>query len=127
MAENVAKQHGLPLHETGGSVSTLALDILLNSGAKEIICLGLDLAYTGNQMHVSGGDDINDADENVKMEMVRSVDGDCVPTVQNLNSYRKWIEKRMQRYQGDIKVINLSDGAFIEGMENVPTECANSI
>ncbi len=127
MSESMADKNGLMLHETGGSVSTLALDILLRSGAKEIVCLGLDLAYTGNQMHVSGVDENSDADENVKMELVRSVSGDEVPTVQNLNSYRKWIVKRMQRYQGDIRVINLSDGAFIEGMENIPTESANNL
>lgn len=121
MGEEMADKHGLPLFETGGSVSTLALDIGLQLKAKEVVCLGLDLAYTGNQMHVAGVDEINDIKEEETRLLVKSVSGDTVPTVQNLNSYRKWIEKRLARYNGNTRLINVSDGAYIEGMENVPT------
>ena len=124
MAEEAARQHKLPLYETGGSVSTLALDILLVEGASEVVCLGLDLAYTGNQMHVTGVDDINIVENHETMCEVKSVAGGTVPTVQNLNS--KWIEQRLKRYNGTARLINLSDGAYIEGMENIETDKRNS-
>ena len=122
LAESQADKNGLPTYNTGGSVSTLALDILLSSKTSEIVCLGLDLAYTGKRMHADGVDDSNHVEKNADMENVRSVSGDVVSTAQNLNSYRKWIEKRLESYHGDIRIINYSDGAYIEGMENIPTD-----
>ncbi len=73
-------------------------------GASEVVCLGLDLAYTGNQMHIAVADDINNVEDHETMCEVKSVAGGTVPTVQNLNSYRKWIEQRLKRYNGTTKV-----------------------
>ncbi|WP_022756725.1 motility associated factor glycosyltransferase family protein [Butyrivibrio fibrisolvens] len=119
LGEEVAREKDLALFETGGSVSTLALDIALQFEAAEVVCIGLDLAYTGNQMHVAGVDDINDVKEEETWIKVKNVSGGTVPTVQNLNSYRLWIEKRLKRYNGSTRLINISNGAYIEGMENV--------
>ena len=38
-------RHGIPVFETGGSVTTTALDIALKFSAKQIIFVGVDLAY----------------------------------------------------------------------------------
>ncbi len=40
--------------QSGGSVATSALDLLLNMGCRPIILAGQDLAYTGREIHCSG-------------------------------------------------------------------------
>lgn len=53
-AEIKAKEIGATLFETGGSVTTTALDIAMRFGARKIIFVGVDLAYTGGYSHASG-------------------------------------------------------------------------
>ncbi|WP_026662601.1 motility associated factor glycosyltransferase family protein [Butyrivibrio proteoclasticus] len=104
---------------TGGSVSTLALDILLRLQAGRIICLGLDLAYTYNQMHAAGIHKVNAAPESGSLVTVKSTNGEMIKAPANLNSYREWIVDRLRDYSGETEIINVSDGAYIEGMKNV--------
>ncbi len=117
-SERNAAKENYPLFLTGGSVSTLALDILLGLRTSKVICLGLDLAYTYNQMHAAGIHAVNAAPTDVQHIMVRSTNGEMVATPSNLNSYREWIVNRLRNYDGDTRLINVSDGAYIEGMEN---------
>lgn len=117
-AEELAEKESLPLFSTGGSVSTLALDVLIGLKAAKVICLGLDLAYTYNQMHASGIHQVNEAPQDVKQIMVKSTCGEQVVTPYNLNIYREWIVEKLKDYKGDTKFINVSDGAYIEGMDN---------
>lgn len=118
-SEEAAAKEGMPIFETGGSVTTLALDIALNTKAAHIYCMGCDMAYTYNQMHVSGVDDKDDVPVDFENRRVRGVNGDTLETAQNLDSYRKWIEKHLRDYHGNIPLTNISDGAYIEGMENI--------
>ena len=118
-AEKVAKAEGKMVFLTGGSVSTLALDILLRLGAGRVVCMGLDLAYTYNQMHAAGIHQVNAAPEKGNMVTVKSTHGEMIQAPQNLNSYREWIVERLRDYTGDAEIINVSDGAYIEGMKNV--------
>lgn len=104
---------------TGGSVATLALDILLRLKAGRIICFGLDLAYTYNQMHAAGIHKVNAAPENGSLVTVKSTNGEMIKAPANLNSYREWIVDRLRDYSGETEIINVSDGAYIEGMKNV--------
>ena len=53
-AEELAKQKGWHLYETGGSVTTTAFDVCIRLGCKSIAFIGLDLAYTGNLAHAEG-------------------------------------------------------------------------
>lgn len=111
-AEKVAREKNYLLFETGGSVSTLALDIAIRFEAAEIIFVGLDLAYTNNQSHASGiGRTIADTDN---LRKVESVTGAEVYTSRNLDIYRKWVERRIAR-EGMIRFINTSHGARIHG------------
>ncbi|MBQ4231798.1 MAG: motility associated factor glycosyltransferase family protein, partial [Lachnospiraceae bacterium] len=45
---------GYQLYETGGSVSCVALEVAYKLGAKEIVLIGLDLAYTDGLAHAKG-------------------------------------------------------------------------
>ena len=51
-AEEMANILQCKLYETGGSVITLALDIVLKLGAKAVYLVGVDLAYPGGVSHV---------------------------------------------------------------------------
>ncbi len=118
MAEDYAASYGYSLISTGGSVSTTALDICIRFGAKEVVCIGLDLAYTNNKSHAKGTIGYSDIVSEVT-PMVKSVSGKMIPTAGNLHAYHRWIENRI-RDEKDIRFVNISDGAYIEGMENIP-------
>lgn len=112
LAEIKAKEIGATLFETGGSVTTTALDIALRFGARKIIFVGVDLAYTGGYSHASGeGRRIENTDG---LRQVRSNTGGMVYTSKNLDIYRKWIERRLEGVR-DTEVYNAGDGAEIKG------------
>ena len=121
MAEDYAREHGFRLVNTGGSVSTTALDVCIGLGCRKVICLGLDLAYTGNRTHAEGTLSDDEISETQDMPMVKSVSGDMIPTSLNLSCYHKWIEHRIAD-ERRVEFVNVSDGAYIEGMKNVGTE-----
>lgn len=114
-AETYAMANHLSLVETGGSVSTTIIDYLIQCKCKELINVGLDLAYTDNKSHSFG---IGKSKCSDNMFTVKSVSGGLVPTTNVLNIYRLWIEDRIKNVT-DIKFINLSHGAYIKGMENI--------
>lgn len=115
-AEKYAIEQGLTLFETGGSVSTTAIDLALRFNCKKLITLGLDLSYPNNTLHSFAGAQIkNDS----SMLQVPSVAGGNVPTTNVLSIYRKWIEERISS-GNSIPVINISDGAYINNAKNIP-------
>lgn len=102
--------------ETGGSVSTLAIDIAIRFGAKKIILSGMDMAYTKKRSHAAGtGRDIA---EQIELRMVMSTEGILIPTSRNLDIYRKWIERRLKEADRPV-VYNTGSGARIEGTYEV--------
>ena len=117
-AENYAIEHGYTIFETGGSVSTTALDICLRFNCSEIVCMGLDLAFTNNKTHASetlGEKDLSD--DSYMTYDVKGVRGDILKTSENLRSYHIWIERRIEN-EKKTKMINVSNGAYIHGMDN---------
>ena len=119
LAEEYASINGYTLFSTGGSVSTTALDVCIRFGAKEVVCVGLDLAYTNNKSHAKGTVSYSEIMSGSMTPMVKSVAGHMIPTANNLHAYHRWIENRIRDEKG-IRFINISDGAYIEGMENIP-------
>lgn len=113
-AEKVAKRLQYKLYETGGTVVTLALDYALQSGAKKVYLVGVDLAYPKGISHASGTMDMGQR-ETAGMEKVKSVNGDEVYADTLFIEYRKWIERKIAKYP-QIDVYNLSNcGAEIRG------------
>lgn len=119
LAEEYAKKNGLMLFATGGSVSLTTFELGLQMKCRAIITVGLDLAYYKEHMHATGTDLIK-----FKMDTgiyTKAVDGGKVMTSANLESYKKWLEQRIEkRNQEEQKVllINCSKGAYIEGMQH---------
>lgn len=117
-SEKLAQKQGRMLFETGGSVSTLALDLGLRFGCRRIVCMGLDLAYTGGRFHAGDRETTGAGSAGLQVE---SVQGKKVQTGRNLNQYRHWIEQRLARRsetERKTQLLNLSNGARIKGMEN---------
>ncbi len=117
-AENFAKSKGYDQYKTGGSVSTLALELGIQFDCKRIICLGLDLAYTNQKDHASDTAYVNST-ENDDLRQVEDIYGNLVGTSRNLDIYRKWIERRIKEVEGiDIEFIDATEGgAKIKGMK----------
>lgn len=115
-AEEYAFKNNLMLFNTGGSVSTIALDIGIQFGCKRIIFLGLDLAYTDNYVHASDTSSRELSNTN-DLRQVEDINGKLVYTSRNLDMYRKWIEKRIDGVKG-IEFIDATEGgAKIKGMK----------
>lgn len=114
-AEKYASSHQIPLIQTGGTVSSAAIDLILQFDAKSLTTIGLDLAFTNNKRHSFDAVSANNSD--LSLPTVRSVTGELIPTANNFNIYREWIEKRIASTK-NIELINLSHGAYIKGMKN---------
>lgn len=120
-AERTAEEEGYPLYDTGGSVTTLALDIGIRHKAAKIILVGTDMAYTGNVSHAFGlGKDIR---LGTAAKRTEGVGGGTVITGRNLDIYRKWIENRISRGE-KIPVYNTAHGARIAGTIEMNVEQA---
>lgn len=121
-AERYVAEHGFSLYQSGGSVSTLALDVAIRMEAKRIVCLGLDLAYTGEKMHATGTSSQNLASTEGLIS-VKSVNGGEVSTSTALNIYLKWIVQRMKQAKkehSNVEFINATEGgAYIDGMKHM--------
>lgn len=111
-AETEAQRRSCVLFQTGGSVSTIALDIGIRFEAERIILIGMDMAYTKNQSHAGGvGREVTVTDG---LRLVESTQNTRVYTSRNLDTYRKWMENRLRNENG-ISIYNTSFGARIEG------------
>ena len=111
-AEEVANRKEYPLYSVGGSVITLALDLAIQSKPDKIVLVGADMAYTDGKEHAFTNQLDGKQLENGRL--VEKIGGGYVTTTKNLDIYRKWIEKRLQK-DVDVKVYNVSHGAKIHG------------
>lgn len=111
------------LVETGGSVSTTALDIAIRMGGNPVIFVGQDLAYTDNKHHCLGSSHENVETKHLKnMRIVKNYLGEELPTTLGMLSFKRWIQKRVSREQ-QITFINATEGgAFIEGFKHMSFE-----
>lgn len=117
-SEKYAIDQCYSLFQTGGSVSTTALDIGIQFNCNRIICVGLDLAFSDNYNYAS---DTANADfvKQINLRQVRDVFGNMVGTSMNLDIYRKWIERRIKNIK-EIEFIDATEGgAKIAGMKDM--------
>lgn len=104
---------------TGGSVATLAFSLACHLGFRKIIFVGQDLAYTGNKSHADGTfQEVMPKEDTEKFIKVPGNYEDEVPTLKNLDGYRKWFGEYIEWWQKrhDTEFINATEGgARIEG------------
>lgn len=121
-AEEYVKDKGYQMYKTGGSVTTIALDMCIRLGCKEIAFIGLDLAYTGNQSHASHTADYHVSDEDDKIA-VSAIGGGTVPASRLFVMYREWIERRVAEEKSNLTVIDATEGgALKKGMQVMTLE-----
>lgn len=114
LAEDFAAKMGYSLYNTGGSVSTVALDIGVQLGCKKIIFLGLDLGYTNGYAH-STDSSMRVIGNTDYMQQVKAVDGGMVSATKSFIWYREWIENRIKE-TANVEFIDATEGgAYIEG------------
>lgn len=113
-SELIAAENNYPLFDTSGTVTTLALDIAIKFGAKNIFFVGVDMAFPGGKTHASGTMDEKKTDTS-KMIPIKDVNGNTVYTDELFLAYLKAIEEKIQE-NPQIKYYNLSPfGAEIKG------------
>lgn len=116
-SEGYAKKKGYQTFGTGGSVLTTAVDVSISLGAKQIVLVGADLAFTSEISH-SQGTNLCHKINIEEYEMVQGLEG-MVYTSTQFNVYRKWLEERIAR-EKKIQFYNATEGgAIILGMKNV--------
>lgn len=116
IAEDYAKENDYPLYQSGGSVATFALDLLIRFACAQIVCVGLDMGYFGERTHAAGvGHDIADKE---KLRKVEGVASEFVYSSKTLDIYRTWIEDRIKNVKV-VELINASKGARIHGMKEI--------
>lgn len=120
-SEIYASEHGYPLYQSGGSVTTTALDVMIRLQVSRVVFVGLDLAYTQNRSHAEDTAGVRGIQGNC---MVCDIYGKMIPSAKNLEVYRNWIEKRI--ILPDAKNIEFIDategGAMIRGTKVMKLE-----
>lgn len=121
----------------GGSVATLAFSLVCHLGFRKIIFVGQDLAYTGNKSHADGTFQEKMPQEDTKgFIMVPGNYEDELPTLSNLDGYRKWFGEYIEQWEKDhyVEFINATEGgARIEGTtlmtlsEVIDAECTREV
>lgn len=113
-SEEFAKEHGYNLYNSGGSVTTTALDVAIQLQAKRIIFVGLDLAYPDNLVHAVGTSRRNLHEDN-DLIVIKDIVGKPVKTNKHLDMYRRWIEERIKETNGITFLDATEGGAKVEG------------
>lgn len=111
-AQELAKQKGWHLYETGGSVSTTALDVCIYLGCKSIAFIGLDLAYTDNLAHATDTSR-RAVSETEEMKQVPAIGGGTVPVSRLFIIYNRWIASRVKKADVTMPVIDATEGGAI--------------
>lgn len=119
--EKLAEQMGLELVQTGGSVSTTALDIAIKLGNNPIIFAGLDLAYPGNRYHAAG---VDAHGSRVAFSEVSVPDnsGGLVYSTRVFGIFRSWVEQRIAREPDRVFINTSVYGSAIKGTRICPPE-----
>lgn len=101
----------------GGSVATAAFSVCVSLGIKNIILIGQDLAYQGNDSHADG---VNDGSDN-EVTIIEGIDGGQVRSRSDWLGYLKWFETAIddiKKTDSDIRIIDATEGgAKIHGSE----------
>ena len=119
-AELMAEQLKDPAMETGGSVATVLLDIMVYLGGGPIALVGQDLAFSGGKTHASGTHSSMDVNVQFsRQEVLNFYRNGTVMTSNNLTLYRTWFEDYAVSH-GDLSLMNCTEGgAYIQNWEHL--------
>ena len=116
-AEQQAAGRKEPLIQTGGSVATCLLDLIVQMGGDPIALVGQDLAFTGGRSHAGGtyaGRHMNTATASLQVKDFYKKE--MVSTSQSLYSYLRWFERYACNKPCSSRFYNCTEGgAYING------------
>lgn len=115
-AENYAEKGSIPLVDTGGSVATTALDILIEMGFSEIVLVGQDLAYSKDRSHALQSTSKVGVVSDESLITVPANDGTTVKTTTILSVYRRWFERKISEIKRVAFKNTAERGAVIQGV-----------
>lgn len=120
-SESEAKKNAIPLIETGGSVATCLLDLMVKLGVAKVALVGQDLAFTNNETHAVSTHAYNNVKNSNNLIKVKDYfNRDYIYTSRNLLIYLKWFSSYVKNHE-KIKFFNCTEGgAFITGWNHMP-------
>lgn len=110
------KSKGTPYHVLltgGGCQASYAFSLGVNMGAKTVIFVGQDLAYTGDQAHAA--EVAVEDDEMLSTLEIMDINGNPVKANRQFIGYRRWFERAIAQCDGLEAVDATEGGARIEG------------
>lgn len=116
-AEMQASNRGEPMIQTGGSVATCLLDLMVIMGGNPIALVGQDLAFTGGFSHAKNTHAVRKINNEIAYIEVTDFYKKCnVKTSKSLYSFKRWFERYAQKYPDPKRYWNCTEGgAFING------------
>ncbi|MGM7634568.1 6-hydroxymethylpterin diphosphokinase MptE-like protein [Bacillus sp. Hm123] len=119
-AEKIAALKQEPTIQTGGSVATALLDVMVQLGGESIALIGQDLAFTDGKSHSNQAHAQKEMKQTKASEKVLNYDrtGE-VYTAKNLTIYRKWFESFAKNHP-HLHLYNCTEGgAYIHNWEHI--------
>lgn len=119
-AEKLANEKNDPTIQTGGSVATALLDIMVYLGGQSIALIGQDLAYTDGKSHASAAHAQKEISDMQGAKKVLNYDqtGE-VQTGTNLTIYRNWFEQYAKNNK-NLRLYNCTEGgAYINNWMHI--------
>ena len=95
-----------PVWNSGGTVTSMAIEAACLMGAERVYVMGMDLAYPGGTRYSKGMNNQDDP-ETEALPLARSNDGSMVYSAVNFLLYSDQIREQVQ-YHSDIEIWNLS-------------------
>ncbi|MED3875758.1 motility associated factor glycosyltransferase family protein [Lysinibacillus capsici] len=126
LAEKAAKKFNMPLLETGGSVSTVAISLLEYFDFEEIILFGQDLGFVGKHTHAENSTSGRATSDDLNIREVLANDGSFIHTTPNLQVYTRWIENKAKRMSKKLYTTS-EQGVFISKVPFINKKELNSI
>ncbi|WP_026908871.1 motility associated factor glycosyltransferase family protein [Paucisalibacillus globulus] len=119
-AEELARKNGDPIIQSGGSVATALLDLMLYLGGKDIALVGQDLAYTDGLSHAKYSHaQRNVLDNTSVLKTLNYYRTGEVTTAKNLSIYKKWFEDYAVTHP-ELELINCTEGgAYINNWKHI--------
>ena len=114
--EDIYKKMGriFPKYNTGGSVATASYMISVAMGAKRIILVGQDLAFSGEVTHAGGVERHIESEED-GAQMVEGIDGNPVRSRGDWIMYRDWFEEAVGLKEAPDVIDATEGGVLIKG------------
>jgi hypothetical protein len=120
-SEYQAMKNKIPLIETGGSVATCLLDLLIKLGISKVALVGQDLAFSNNETHAANTHAYNKVKHTTNLiQVMNYFNSEHIWTSRNLFIYLKWFSHYVKRHE-KVEFFNCTEGgAFIKGWNHIP-------